>query len=609
VVSSAQFTTASAVSSVVLSFTGVNVVAVRNQIASVSGFNLDSALTVNTDNAVDLAGASTITATLGGQSLTGITVVDSDTFTADAITGGLQIGAEHDLILTVDGLASNAYAVTLGNKAGHNTVTQTTPHAEAFYKDFSGVGPDLIGADDQIIAPVQTVDLHNLTVATNGLLTIDGAENDPDDQVFTWFYLDAQDGYARSPAQTFTVYNQVDTPNDLVVIDSIIPNRTSAVVNFSYPGADVTSYEYNIGGAWIACTSPLTIPSLTEDTLYTLNIRPKNINSVGTSTQTTFTTLSAVDTTPNAFTIPPITGQALSDAVTFAAFTVQGVDAGVDIPVSIVDGTYSVSTDNGSTWGAPTASNTNVRLNYQIRVHHTTSAIHSDPVSSVITVGGVSGTATSTTKADDVIPVITLIGGASIEINEGDTYSDVLGTTVTASDNVDGDISNNITITGSVDGNTIGSYTLSYSVTDAAGNVGTASRVVSVVAASPIIPIPSGRKGILNTTPTSTVYLGRDNEITWQLQVDGVAVPDNSITKAELYIPSVAFSDGLAVTYSTDDSQLSFETNNTVLKVELGHVATILPGRYTCKLTLFDGVDVEGLAWTEELITFKDWRV
>jgi hypothetical protein len=422
VVSSAQFTTASAVSSVVLSFTGVNVVAVRNQIASVSGFNLDSALTVNTDNAVDLAGASTITATLGGQSLTGITVVDSDTFTADAITGGLQIGAEHDLILTVDGLASNAYAVTLGNKAGHNTVTQTTPHAEAFYKDFSGVGPDLIGADDQIIAPVQTVDLHNLTVATNGLLTIDGAENDPDDQVFTWFYLDAQDGYARSPAQTFTVYNQVDTPNDLVVIDSIIPNRTSAVVNFSYPGADVTSYEYNIGGAWIACTSPLTIPSLTEDTLYTLNIRPKNINSVGTSTQTTFTTLSAVDTTP-------------------------------------------------------------------------------------------------------------------------------------------------------------------------------------------IIPIPSGRKGILNTTPTSTVYLGRDNEITWQLQVNGVAVPDNSITKAELYIPSVAFIDGVAVTYSTDDAQLSFETNNTVLKVELGHVATILPGRYTCKLTLFDGVDVEGLAWTEELITFKDWRV
>lgn len=107
----------------------------------------------------------------------------------------------------------------------------------------------------------------------------------------------------------------------------------------------------------------------------------------------------------------------------------------------------------------------------------------------------------------------------------------------------------------------------------------------------------------------STVYLGRDNEITWQLQVDGVAVPDNSITKAELYIPGIAFSDGLAVTYSTDDAQLSFEANNTVLKVELGHVATILPGRYTCKLTLFDGVDVEGLAWSEELITFKDWRV
>lgn len=107
----------------------------------------------------------------------------------------------------------------------------------------------------------------------------------------------------------------------------------------------------------------------------------------------------------------------------------------------------------------------------------------------------------------------------------------------------------------------------------------------------------------------STVYLGRDNDVKMQLTIDASVVPDNSITSAELYVPSIAFSDGLAVTYSTDDAQLSFEANNTVLKVELGHVATILPGRYTCKLTLFDGVDVEGLAWTEELITFKDWRV
>lgn len=107
----------------------------------------------------------------------------------------------------------------------------------------------------------------------------------------------------------------------------------------------------------------------------------------------------------------------------------------------------------------------------------------------------------------------------------------------------------------------------------------------------------------------STVFLGRDNDIKWQLQVDGVVVPNNTITKAELYIPGTAFTDGVAVTYSTDQAQLTFEDSNTVLKIELGHVATLIPGRYTCKLTLFDGVDIEGLAWSEELINFKDWRV
>lgn len=106
----------------------------------------------------------------------------------------------------------------------------------------------------------------------------------------------------------------------------------------------------------------------------------------------------------------------------------------------------------------------------------------------------------------------------------------------------------------------------------------------------------------------STVYLGRDNEVKWQLQIDGVVVPGDSVTAAELYVPGSAFADGNAVTYSTPNSELTLETNNTVLSLYLGYT-TIQPGRYTCKLTLFDGVDVEGLAWSEEVIIFKDWVV
>lgn len=106
----------------------------------------------------------------------------------------------------------------------------------------------------------------------------------------------------------------------------------------------------------------------------------------------------------------------------------------------------------------------------------------------------------------------------------------------------------------------------------------------------------------------STVYLGRDNEVRWQLQVDGVVVPNNSITSAELFIPAEALSDGVGVTYTTPSSQISLENNNTEVVLFLGHEEKILPGRFKCRLTLFDGDDTEGLAWIERVITFLDWR-
>jgi PKD repeat protein len=69
--------------------------------------------------------------------------------------------------------------------------------------------------------------------------------------------------------------------------------------------------------------------------------------------------------------------------------------------------------------------------------------------------------------ADTEAPVITLLGDAEVTINVGDTFDD-LG--ATATDNVDGDITDDIAVTGTVDVNAAGSYTLNYNVSDAAGN-------------------------------------------------------------------------------------------------------------------------------------------
>ena len=86
---------------------------------------------------------------------------------------------------------------------------------------------------------------------------------------------------------------------------------------------------------------------------------------------------------------------------------------------------------------------------------------------------------TGTTTVDTVAPVISLIGNSSVTITQGVAY---IEEGVTATDDVDGDISANIVTTSTVDIGTVGTYTVNYSVSDTAGNTTIMSRIVEVVA-------------------------------------------------------------------------------------------------------------------------------
>jgi|GEM_PF-2151200 hypothetical protein len=81
-------------------------------------------------------------------------------------------------------------------------------------------------------------------------------------------------------------------------------------------------------------------------------------------------------------------------------------------------------------------------------------------------------------------PVITLSGEAEVTLEAGPTpYSDP---GATANDNIDGDLTASIQTSGSVDATTPGTYTLTYDVTDAAGNAATqVTRQVTVLASTP----------------------------------------------------------------------------------------------------------------------------
>ncbi|RKN11257.1 DUF5011 domain-containing protein [Aquimarina sp. BL5] len=71
------------------------------------------------------------------------------------------------------------------------------------------------------------------------------------------------------------------------------------------------------------------------------------------------------------------------------------------------------------------------------------------------------------TVSDTTIPVISLIGDAAVTVEAGTTYSD---TGATASDSFDGDITADIVTVNPVNTNVPGVYTVTYNVSDAAGN-------------------------------------------------------------------------------------------------------------------------------------------
>ena len=89
---------------------------------------------------------------------------------------------------------------------------------------------------------------------------------------------------------------------------------------------------------------------------------------------------------------------------------------------------------------------------------------------------------------DNTIPEITLEGDAIVNLNVGNSYIDA---GVTASDNIDGDISGEIVIDdNAVDTNTAGTYTITYNVSDEAGNEADEVIRIVIVSEAPDITLP-----------------------------------------------------------------------------------------------------------------------
>jgi len=78
---------------------------------------------------------------------------------------------------------------------------------------------------------------------------------------------------------------------------------------------------------------------------------------------------------------------------------------------------------------------------------------------------------------DEEAPAITILGDNPLEVDENGTYTEP---GATATDNIDGDITESIATTGTVDTSAIGTYTITYTVSDASGNETVVTRTVEV---------------------------------------------------------------------------------------------------------------------------------
>lgn len=82
------------------------------------------------------------------------------------------------------------------------------------------------------------------------------------------------------------------------------------------------------------------------------------------------------------------------------------------------------------------------------------------------------------TIADQAAPTLTIVGESEITLTLNDDYTDA---GFSATDNVDGDISANVVVAGdTVDTSVIKSYTVTYTVSDAAGNVSEVIRLITI---------------------------------------------------------------------------------------------------------------------------------
>ena len=218
-----------------------------------------------------------------------------------------------------------------------------------------------------------------------------------------------------------------------------------------------------------------------------------------------------------------------------AAASLNGTDLAVDTtpPVITLVGAAEVQLAKGATYTEPgytAADNMDGNVTGMVVV---SGSVNTDAVGSYTLSYDVADRAgnaavtqnrTVTVAADDIPPVITLKGQQTMSV-EGRTAYVEPG--YTATDNIDGDITDMVVVAGTVNTAVLDTYTLSYDVSDSSGNAAAHNRTVMVVDTTPPVITLVGAaevqlaKGATYTEPGYAAADNMDGNVTGMVVVSG----------------------------------------------------------------------------------------
>ncbi|WP_114213514.1 Ig-like domain-containing protein, partial [Acinetobacter baumannii] len=312
------------------------------------------------------------------------------------------------------------------------------------------------------------------------------------------------------------------------VLKNVPADAANTVVTVVINGQTYTATVDSTAGTW---TVSVPGSDLTADADKTIDAKVTFTDAAGNSSSVNDTQTYTIDTTaPNAPVIDPVNG---TDPITGTA------EPGSTVTVTYPDGsTASVVAGPDGTWTVP---------NPGLNDGDTVTAVTEDPA------GNTSGPATAV--VDAVAPTVALddvLTNDSTPALTG-TVSDPTATVVVNVDGVDYPAMNNGDGTWTLADNTLptladGPHTITVTATDAAGNVGTDTGVVTVdttAPAAPVIDPVNGTDLITGTAePGSTVTVTYPDGSTASV----VAGPDGTWT-----VPNPGLNDGDTVTAVTED--------------------------------------------------------